>query len=47
MSRDIAIRVEGLSKKYRIGLKEQRHETLVGALTDWVRQPIQYFVLLN
>jgi len=29
---DIAIRAEGLSKTYRIGLKEQQHETLLGAL---------------
>jgi hypothetical protein len=29
---DIAIRVEGLSKAYRIGLKEQQHETMLGAL---------------
>ena len=32
---DIAIRVENLSKAYRIGLKEQRHERLVRL----VRQP--------
>ena len=43
MNGDIAIRVEGLSKKYRIGLKEQRHETFVGAVTDWIRQPIRNF----
>ncbi len=28
---DLAIRSEGLSKLYRIGLEEQRHETLAGS----------------
>jgi len=37
---DIAIRVENLSKRYRIGLQEERHDTMVSALVDFVRQPI-------
>jgi lipopolysaccharide transport system ATP-binding protein len=40
---DIAIRVENLSKVYRIGLKEQRHETLMGAFTSWVKSPLRNF----
>ena len=40
---DIAIRVESLSKAYRIGLKEQRHETMLGALTSWVKSPLSNF----
>ena len=32
---NIAIRVENLSKRYRIGLKEQVHDTLASALVDW------------
>jgi hypothetical protein len=36
---DVAIRVEGLSKAYRIGLKEQQHETMLGALAAWVKSP--------
>lgn len=40
---DIAITVENLSKRYRIGLKEQRHETLASALTDVVTAPIRNF----
>ena len=40
---EIAIRVEGLSKKYRIGLKERRHETFMGAVVDWFRQPVRNF----
>ena len=38
---DIAIRVENLSKRYRIGLKEEMHDTLFGAMADFVRQPIK------
>ena len=36
---DIAIRVENLSKRYRIGLKEEQHDTLAGAMTDWLKRP--------
>ena len=43
MSNDIAIRVESLSKAYRIGLKEQQHETLVGAFTALLRAPFDNF----
>ena len=42
MSR-LAIRVENLSKAYRIGLTEQRHETLLGALSAWVTSPVSNF----
>jgi len=42
MSR-LAIRVENLGKAYRIGLKEQRHETLLGALSAWVTSPVSNF----
>ena len=35
----IAIRVENLSKAYRIGLNEQRHETLLGAMASFIRSP--------
>jgi lipopolysaccharide transport system ATP-binding protein len=38
---DIAIRVENLSKRYRIGLKEQRQDTLVGTLTTMFRNPLK------
>jgi lipopolysaccharide transport system ATP-binding protein len=40
---DIAIRVENLSKAYRIGLKEQRHETLAGAVVSFVKSPWQNY----
>ena len=38
---DIAIRVEGLSKRYRIGVRERAHDTLGGAITDVVRRPVR------
>ena len=38
---DIAIRVGGLSKRYRIGVREQAHDTLGGALTDLARRPVR------
>ena len=37
---DIAIKVENLSKRYRIGLKEGQPETLVAAMTGWLRSPL-------
>ncbi|MCL4849971.1 MAG: ABC transporter ATP-binding protein [Bryobacteraceae bacterium] len=40
---DIAIRVENLSKAYRIGLKEQIPDTLVGAMASWMRSPWRNF----
>lgn len=40
---DIAIRAEGLSKVYRIGLNEQRHETLFGALGAFLKSPMSNF----
>jgi lipopolysaccharide transport system ATP-binding protein len=38
---DIAIRVDRLSKRYRIGLREEKHETLGGAVLDLVRRPME------
>jgi lipopolysaccharide transport system ATP-binding protein len=37
---DIAIRVENLSKRYRIGLKEEMHDTLAGAMLDFIKRPM-------
>jgi lipopolysaccharide transport system ATP-binding protein len=37
---DIAIKVENLSKCYRIGLKEQVHDSLGGAIFSFLRQPL-------
>ena len=38
---DIAIKVENLSKRYRIGLKEELPDTFVGAATNFLRTPFQ------
>ncbi|MBN1668066.1 MAG: ABC transporter ATP-binding protein [Anaerolineales bacterium] len=40
---DLAIRVENLSKRYRIGLKEEISDTLVGAMTSFLRNPVRNF----
>jgi len=40
---NIAIKVENLSKRYRIGLKEELPETFVGAITSWLKAPCQNF----
>ncbi|MFC1843858.1 ABC transporter ATP-binding protein [Thermodesulfobacteriota bacterium] len=37
---NIAIKVERLSKRYRIGLKEEMHDTLFGAMTSWLKFPL-------
>jgi lipopolysaccharide transport system ATP-binding protein len=42
-----AIKVENLSKRYRIGLKEEIHDTMVGAITDFVKRPIKNLKLLR
>ncbi len=44
---NIAIKVENLSKAYRIGQKESRADTLGGALASWVRAPFQNFKKLR
>jgi lipopolysaccharide transport system ATP-binding protein len=44
---DIAIKVENLSKRYRIGLKEELHDTFGGALTSWVKYPLANFKRLQ
>lgn len=38
-----AITVENLSKAYHIGLKQERHDTFVGALQGLVRAPLENF----
>ncbi len=40
---DIAIKVENISKRYRIGLKEEPHDTFIGAVTSWVKYPLSNF----
>lgn len=38
---DIAIKVENLSKRYRIGRKEEIHDTFAAAAANWIRRPGQ------
>ena len=40
---DIAIKVENISKLYRIGLKEKIHENFLGALFDFIRSPLKNY----
>ena len=42
MSKTI-IKVENLSKRYRIGLKEELHDTFFGELASWVKYPFSNF----
>lgn len=43
MKSDVMISVEGLSKAYRIGLKDQKHDTLGAALSSWIKSPVTNF----
>jgi len=38
---DVAIRVENISKLYRIGLREKKHDSFVGAIVDFVKRPVR------
>jgi len=40
---DFAITAEGLSKVYRIGLKQQVHDNFAGMVMDFIRSPLQNF----
>jgi len=41
------IKVENLSKKYRIGLKEELHDSLAGYLTDLITSPFKNFARIR
>jgi lipopolysaccharide transport system ATP-binding protein len=40
---EIAIKVENLSKRYRIGYEQQTRDTFAEVLSDWVTRPIRNF----
>ena len=42
-SKDIAIKVENISKRYRIGLKEKMHDSFGGAILDFIKSPIRNY----
>ena len=44
---DIAIKVNNLSKRYRIGLKEELHDTLTGKISSIIKSPFSNFKRLQ
>ena len=42
-SNDIAIKVENISKLYRIGLKEEMHNSVGAALFDFIKSPLKNY----
>jgi lipopolysaccharide transport system ATP-binding protein len=40
ISDKLAIKVDGISKCYRIGIKEKMHDSLAGCLFDYLRRPL-------
>lgn len=44
---NIAIKVRDLSKRYRIGLEEEIHDTLSGALFSWLKAPLKNYSRLR
>ena len=42
-SNNIAIKVENISKIYRIGMKEEMHENFAGALFDFIKSPLKNY----
>lgn len=42
-SNDIAINVENISKRYRIGLKEELHDSFGGAIFDFIKSPLKNY----
>lgn len=42
-SKDIVIKAENLSKRYRLGLKEQVNEHFTGALLDMIKSPLKNY----
>lgn len=42
-SNDIAIKIENLSKCYRIGLKEELHDSFASAIFDFIKSPLKNY----
>lgn len=47
MSNQLAIKVTNLGKAYRIGVKEQKQETLVGAIMATLKAPLRNYKRIN
>jgi len=44
---NIAIRVNNLSKRYRIGLKDEVHDTIIGSFASWLKSPLKNYKRLR
>ena len=44
---DTVIKVENLSKRYRIGLKDEMPDTFVGEIKSWLKAPFTSFKQLQ
>ena len=47
MSSDIAIKVENLSKAYRIGISRSKNDTMADSMLRWIKTPMQNFKKLQ
>ena len=43
MEQDLAIKIENISKCYRIGLKEQMHDSIAQAALDFIKSPLRKY----
>ena len=43
MSSDLAVRVEDLNKLYRIGVASESSDSMIGALSKFLRSPVRNF----
>jgi len=37
------IKIENLSKRYRIGIKDEIHDTIIGGILSWLKTPLSNF----
>jgi lipopolysaccharide transport system ATP-binding protein len=44
---NFAIKAEKLSKRYRIGSREKKHDTLMGSITSWFKAPLDNYQRLK
>ena len=42
-SKDIVIKVENISKRYRIGLKEEMHDSFASAMFEFMKSPLKNY----
>ena len=44
---DIAIKINNISKRYRIGMKEEIHDTFIGRLSSLISSPYRNYKKLK